>query len=897
MLSQGSAAEATTTLYHVFGKTKVPALISDFFGDLTGGERREYVITGQNEVQLTSERKRLHAHRMVSASSRCRENRSAKGFAMMRYVGWVLAGLAAWSGVAHAQTVNDSASAKPRTVLTIWGISIGPDDKGTDDVVREFERRNPDIKVRMAKMGAGEMNPTKLMTAIVGNVAPDLVRQDRFSLSDWASRNAFVDLNPLIARDRATDPMTPTPEQYYPSVWEEASYGDGLYGIPIAADNRVLYWNPRRFQEKAKELRAAGLDPERPPRTWSETLAYSRVLTEKAPDGTLKKAGFIPNWGNSWLYMYSFQNNGSLMSEDRRRATLTAPENVEALQFMMDGYKILGGMEQANKFQAGFRGGENTPLALGLVAMYITGDWEIATYARNSPNAFFKTAPAPVPDDRFFKRGRFANEKDTFITWAGGFAFSIPRGARNVEEAWRFLKWISSKEARLLAAAGQAKLDRSRGRRFIPRVDAHIETNQEFIRLYASGDSIYEQALRSHIGMMPFARVRPQTFAAQILWDEHVRATEQACRDGKTALAALKESEDRVQKVLDQEFGKTNYPVVDLQRPVTIAIIVTLVGLIGWVAYMVRKGSERVNNSETRAGYLFIAPWLFGFLVFTVGPMAASVVFAFMQYDVLNEARFVGLRNFQDIFLNDWEILTKAFWNVGYMAVIGIPLGLITGLSIALLLNTNVKGIKFYRTAFYLPSITPAVATVFLWMWILNPDVVRGLFNSVWNVTLTPWFGVPAPGWHTTEAWSKPTLILMGLWGAGGGMILWLAGLKGISTTLYEAASIDGANPVKQFFRITLPQLSPLIFFNVVMGCIGVLQTFDSVFIMTGGNNRGPNDSLLMPVGHLFDNGFRYFRMGYASAFAWVIFAIILIITFIQFKVAPRWVHYEVDKK
>ena len=816
---------------------------------------------------------------------------------MKRYVGLVVAALAAWAGGAYAQTVNDSGAAKPRTVLTIWGVSVGPDDKGLDDVVREFERRNPDIKVRMAKMGAGEMNPQKLMTAIVGNVAPDIVRQDRFTLSDWASRNAFVDLNPFIARDRATDPMTPTPEQYYDSVWEEASYAGGLYGIPIAADNRVLYWNHVLFEQKADQLRAAGLDPTRPPRTWSETLAYSRVLTELRPDGSLKRAGFIPNWGNSWLYLYSFQNNGRFMTPDRRTCVMTEKENEEALQFMVDGYKILGGMENAEKFQAGFRGGENHPFANGQVAMLITGDWEIANFARYSPNARFKTAPAPVPDDRFFKRGRFAKEEDTFITWAGGFAFSIPRGARHKEEAWRFIKWISSKEARLLQAASQAKLDRSRGRRFIPRVDAHIATNEAYLELYAKGESQYEQALRSHISMMPFARVRPQTFAAQVLWDEHVRAIEQASRGKATPAEALKEAQTRVQNVLNQELEKEKYPVVDLRRPLAIAFGVTLVGLIGWVVWMLRTSTERVNKAETRAGYLFIAPWIIGFTAFTLGPMVASILFAFMQYDVLNEARFVGVRNFQDIFQKDGEILMKAFWNVGYLAVIGIPLGLVTGLAIALLLNTNVKGITFYRTAFYLPSITPAVATVFLWMWILNPDPVRGLLNSVWSVTLSPWFAVNPPGWFTVEAWSKPTLIFMGLWGAGGGMILWLAGLKGIPNTLYEAASIDGASPVKQFFGITLPQLSPLIFFNVVMGCIGVLQTFDSVYIMTGGNNRGPNDSLAMPVTHLFDNGFRYFRMGYASAFAWVIFAIILIITFIQFKVAPRWVHYEVDKK
>ena len=145
-------------------------------------------------------------------------------------------------------------------------------------------------------------------------------------------------------------------------------------------------------------------------------------------------------------------------------------------------------------------------------------------------------------------------------------------------------------------------------------------------------------------------------------------------------------------------------------------------------------------------------------------------------------------------------------------------------------------------------------------------------------------------------SWTKPSLIIIGLWGAGSGMILWLAGLKGVPSTLYEAAEIDGASPMQQFFKVTLPQLSPLIFFTSVMGFIAALQTFDQVYIITGGENAGPSDSLLMPVYHLFTNGFTYFRMGYASALAWLLFAVILLITLIQFKLAPKWVHYEVEK-
>lgn len=197
----------------------------------------------------------------------------------------------------------------------------------------------------------------------------------------------------------------------------------------------------------------------------------------------------------------------------------------------------------------------------------------------------------------------------------------------------------------------------------------------------------------------------------------------------------------------------------------------------------------------------------------------------------------------------------------------------------------------WYRTIYYLPSIVPVVANAILWIWILNPPY--GLVNAAWRATLTQWFGIAAPGWLTSETYAKPGLILMGLWGAGGGMILWLAGLQGIPQHLYEAADLDGANWWTRFRHVTLPMLTPYMFFNLIMGTIGVLQTFDNVYIMTGG---GPGDSTTVPVFYLFNNAFNYFKMGYASAIAWLLFAIILVLTIAQLKLAPRWVYYESEK-
>jgi multiple sugar transport system permease protein len=215
--------------------------------------------------------------------------------------------------------------------------------------------------------------------------------------------------------------------------------------------------------------------------------------------------------------------------------------------------------------------------------------------------------------------------------------------------------------------------------------------------------------------------------------------------------------------------------------------------------------------------------------------------------------------------------------------VLGIPLGLAVSLGIALLLNLSIRAMAVWRTFFYLPAIVPMVAASILWIWMLNPS--GGLINLALGLV-----GVEGPRWLQSPEWSKPAIILMGLWGSGGGMIIWLAGLKGISRDLYEAASIDGANAWQRFISITIPQLTPYIFFNLVMGLIGTFQVFGQAFIMTEG---GPANSTLFYVYHLFNNAFRYGHMGYAAAMAWVLFVLVMGVTVVQLKLSKRWVYYE----
>jgi len=286
---------------------------------------------------------------------------------------------------------------------------------------------------------------------------------------------------------------------------------------------------------------------------------------------------------------------------------------------------------------------------------------------------------------------------------------------------------------------------------------------------------------------------------------------------------------------------------------------------------------------EAVDGWLFILPWLLGFLFFTAGPMIASAVLSFWEWEILTPPIWVGLANFRQMAVDPLFLL--ALYNTAYYTLLGVPLYLLAALGMALLLNLPLRGIAVYRTIFFLPSLTPAVANALLWVWIFSPDF--GLANYFLQAV-----GLPAQKWLFDVNLAKPALILMGLWGVGSQMIIFLGGLQGIPQSLYEAASIDGANEWRRFWNITLPLLSPTIFFNLVIGIIGSFQVFTTAYIATQG---GPQNATLFYVLYLWRNGFDYFKMGYASALAWVLLLIILLLTAIQFRLAKRLVYYEVE--
>jgi ABC-type sugar transport system permease subunit len=320
--------------------------------------------------------------------------------------------------------------------------------------------------------------------------------------------------------------------------------------------------------------------------------------------------------------------------------------------------------------------------------------------------------------------------------------------------------------------------------------------------------------------------------------------------------------------------------------------LVLLITLLWWRARQEKIGA--IDRAQARAGYLFISPWLIGFLALTVGPMIASLLLSFTQWSAMSpisNADAVGTANYRHLFLAD-ETFLQSLKVTLYYVLLAVPIGQVAALAVALLMNVRVRGITVFRTIYFVPTVVSGVALAVLWLQIFNNDY--GILNEslrpvLGAVGLRPpdWFGIDA---HT---WAIPAFVIMSLWTVGGGMIIYLAGLKGIPQHLYEAATIDGAGAFRKLLNVTLPMLSPLIFFNVVMAIIGSFQVFTQAYVMTGG---GPNNATLFYVLNLYRQAFEFHNMGYASAMAWILFLIVLALTILVFRASRRLVYYEALK-
>jgi multiple sugar transport system permease protein len=297
-----------------------------------------------------------------------------------------------------------------------------------------------------------------------------------------------------------------------------------------------------------------------------------------------------------------------------------------------------------------------------------------------------------------------------------------------------------------------------------------------------------------------------------------------------------------------------------------------------------RPGRSRVARKEQRAGYLFAAPWLIGTVLFVVGPIVASVLLSATNWNLISSPRWVGLENYRDM-LGDHNFTQSIRVTLFYTAL-AVPLGQVAGLALAVLLNQRVRGMYLFRTILFLPSVLSGVAVAALWVSLLNPDL--GVVNQVLRAV-----GIDdPPRWLSSPSWAVPAVVLMGLWGVGGGAIIYLAGLQNIPPALYSAARIDGAGAWQTFWHITFPLLTPTLLFTLLIDLIEAFQVFDTAFVL-GGSRGGTRGSLLFYVLNIWNEGFRNGRFGYASALAWVLVLAAAVVIVLIFVTSRRWVYYE----
>lgn len=756
------------------------------------------------------------------------------------------------------------AYARPKETIVFWYGATQGERAAYEKMVSDFERANPDIKVN-AMLVPMTYIERKLILSIAGGVPPDVVRFYTHIGGELMARGGLESLNDLISRDKfdLTD--------FYKVGLEQNTYAGKLYGVPWILSPNALFYNKALFRE-------VGLDPNKPPKSLDELKAYAMKLTKRDAKGDLERVGFADFTYNPNNFMwYMWQLGGEMVSQDGHKSAFNSPEGIQALIWMK---KFLneeaGSVEDLLSFTSSYKGATQDPFGQGAVAMRIDSPFRIPDLKKYFPDLDYGVAPIPYSMKPIIE--------------VVGNSLVIPKGSKHREAAWKFVKFAASREqvGNICSVAGRIPARKS------------AAMSQQFY-----GDP----HTRVFVDLIEFGRSVPVVPGWKEVSDTLARNIELGLKGKQSIPATLSISEKSANDILGRANENMNhFPVVPWK---TIGVIggLGLLGLLfGSVIFVNRRTTHsRLERREARQFYFFAAPWIIGFVIFTFGATLASLILSMSKWDALSPAHFVGFRNYADMLFNDPRFY-KSLGVTLYYAVFSIPLAIAGGLGVSVLLNQKLFGVKIFRTIYYLPVVISGVATSVLWQYVFNPKT--GLLNRIMESTglmtiFTTWHIIPgfangqftwypmlakAPLWLNDPNTALNSFIIMGFWGVGGAMIVYLAALQGVPEELYEAARMDGASPWQVFINVTLPMLSPAIFYQLIVGTMYALQMFTQAYIMTGG---GPEDSTLFYALYLFKNAFEFMKIGYASAMAWVLFVIVLIITMIHFKGASRWVYYE----
>ena len=784
------------------------------------------------------------------------------------------------------------ASADTTIRLSVWD-----GDKALEtirSVCQQFEVENPGVKVKIENYDYTLYHQKMIITYAAG-VAPDVVMMDTTHYQFLATRGALKPLNEFFAKSPGFDI-----NEYYKPIVDSYTFHNNIYILPRdIAPIGLVYYNKKMFKE-------AGLPypdgtwtwdfKERPELKEKDFLWVCKHFTKQDKDGKYVQWGYATGWPQMQADMYALQLGAPVYDNyaEPTKVLANAPKRVEAFQFAAD---------FANKLHLGPSDAEAAG-ALMLttqqmfvqqkIAMYQNGIWEVPNMRKmmkpGSPEFFdwdICLAPAYAGAD--------GNPVRKFTT--GGSGYAVMSSTKNPDLAWKLTKFLAGPPGMsAMAKAGIAqpairKLALTKGL-WLPGPDTPLEEQ------YPKNRIVTDEAVQyvvfdpsSQYGISVGDRINK---GLEVLWRGQVPAEKLLAENQQIA-------QDRLDVLRKQEnLAPFNWALGGLFA----------FGLVCGILFYVYKpefGKKLTNleKGESLSGYKFLLPWIIGTVVFALGPMILALLMSFADWDIIAPARWRGLDNFREAFTQDPAFYKSLKITLVY-TFFSVGLSIFGSMGLALLLNQKIRGVALYRTLYYIPSITSAVAGALVWMRVFNPD--KGLLNLVlygpdgkWAVGrfLSQWImnDVTKPvDWFGTESTALPALIMMSLWGIGGGTVIFLAGLQGIPTYYYEAATLDGAGIWKRFRSITFPMLTPTIFFSAITGLIGAFQAFTQAFIISNGTGA-PNDATRFYVFHIFSTAFQSARMGYASALGWVLFVMIMIVTLVQMKMSKRWVYYEAEAK
>lgn len=778
---------------------------------------------------------------------------------------WLLAGLAAvvivWSFIqVGVRLCREHDPRDHRTQLTILQWGDASEERIVQDLVDQFQAEHPNIKIM--RIHATDFD-SKLKTMLAAGTPPDLFYIEYQNVPEFAGMHLLADLDPLIAKMPDGQQWL---RQFFPLLVQAFRYdghetGRGpLYGIPKGFTPMVMYVNCDLFAKAGIAVPYDGW-------TWDEFETDCKKISTIAPDAAGRDYGAVLN--TSWPLVLGnvLQSYGGdfFNGADFSQMTLDSPQSlaamrmVQRLRFVDDAaFHATGPAERDNGYQMFFTGKVG---CLGPV-----GRWETPHFRGTGPGdpgiTAFRWDVVPLP-----------HETRT-VTDIATVAWTMSASTKHPAEAFELLRFLCGKSGQETIARLGLEIPSLKS---VAYSDAFLTGKPDHSRIFLD---VLKDA---HVTQLPAQREFVQYFNDELAGclELNTQTPEEAARNMK----------DRWLAEMRSPLKNGQYPLMNwrLIGGVTVVVLIAAVGALWFFSSRQKLGL--LDRRMERTGWLFISPWLAGFLILTLGPMVMSLLLSLTRWTALTpttDAQFVGLDNFRHLVRFDQDFV-PSLRVTAYYAVLAVPLTQIAALAVALLMNTRARGMVLFRTIYYVPTLVGGVTMAAIWLWLFNPKY--GLIDHL-LAPMAHLIGKTPPDWVGDDAarWGVPAFVLMSLWTVGGGMLTYLAALKNVPASLYEAARIDGASASRQFWNVTMPMISPLIFFNLVMAIIASFQVFAQVYVMTNG---GPGNSTLFYVLYLYRQAFQFDNMGYASAMAWVLFVIVLALTVVVIRSSRRWVYYE----